>query len=295
MRRLAVVVLIALTPACKKDAAKDQPPAAPQVDAAVGEVSKSATVFLDSLRLAEIDAGKASTYPPLPSMLPKEFATLDTWASIEVKGLHERSQTLISPAKTHPGEVAALFTMEGGVAFGFFAPDDLAKKGKPKMFIPAVVEVRIHTPEAEAPVEAGQGGGDGGGGGEEGGDRPVPSAALKITIKVGGKDQVFNGEQLAEVETTTAPVGDTETKGWTLPAVLEAAGVSAKAQQGKVVLYGDEGANLILEPGDLDPAKAVAFIKLNRQGKLRFRLFRKAGSTWDVAGELRGIASIELK
>lgn len=287
MRRLAIVLALALAPACKKDAPASEQQSGAKHDA--GAIAERVAVFLATKQVGELDVGKASTYVPLHSMMPPEFANLESWASIEVKTVRGHGQTLVAPAKTHPGEVAALFATEGGIALGFFAPADVAKKGKPKLTIPGVTEVRVQVPE----MAPGQGGGDGGGGGEEGGERPVPTADLKIEINLGGVDTMFTGDQLAKIPTTTAPIGDMDTPGWTLPAVLKAAGVDVKSLKGKVVMYGDEGANLILEPGDLDNVNTVAFIKLNRQGKLRFRLFKKAGATWDVTGELRGIASIE--
>jgi hypothetical protein len=145
-------------------------------------------------------------------------------------------------------------------------------------------------PEPE-PEAKGEGNGEGGGG-ENDGERPVPTAELKITVVGPAGETVFTGDQLATMSTSHAPIGDMDTPGWTLGQILEASGVEPSE---KVVVYGAENANLILEAADFDPAKAVLFIKLNRSGQLRFRVFRKVGATYEIGGELRGIVRIEIK
>lgn len=249
-------------------------------------------IFVDDKQVATIDAGKTAAYPPLGALLPADSGDPTKWKSIIVSTGTDKPSVFPSPTDSNPGLVAALFTTRGGIAFGFFAPEDLAKKGKPQREVQGITEIRI----ALGKGMAARGDGDGeGGGGENDGARPALSADLVIRIKGGPAGEIkFTGEQLAKMSTTTAPIGDMDTPGWTLPAVLEAAGVKpAEAKQ--IVVYGEEGANLVLEPGDLDPAKANLFIKLNRQGKLRFRVFRKVGETWEVGGELRGISEVELK
>lgn len=282
MRRLALVIVLAAAAAgCKKDS-----------ESSAGKAAEgartSATVTLDGKQEAVVDPAKAGAYAPLGHFLPTGAKNIESWGAIDVTLASGETQTIDEPAKKHPGLVAAIVPGNGGIALGFFAPEDLAKKGKPQWQVGPVTEIAVRRPATTA-EEGGKGGGDGeGGGAENEGERPKPSADL--TFLVG--DKTFTGDQLAALPTTTAPVGDTDTPGWTLPQVLEAAGVKPT---GKVILHGEEDANLILEPADLDPATTVAFIKLNRSGQLRFRLFKKKGATWDIVGELRGIAKIELK
>lgn len=250
-----------------------------------------AVIFIDDKEVSTIDAGKTAGYPPLGALLPADSADPTKWKAIIVTTAGKPS-VFPSPTDSHPGLVAALFTTRGGIAFGFFAPEDLAKKGKPQREVLGVTEIRVAL--GKGTTEA-RGEGDGeGGGGENDGARPDLSAELVIQIKGPAGEVEFTGAQLAKMSTTTAPIGDMDTPGWTLPAVLEAAGVKlGDAKQ--IVVYGQEGANLVLAPADFDPAHANLFIKLNRQGKLRFRVFRKVGETWEVAGELRGISEVELK
>jgi hypothetical protein len=51
---------------------------------------------------------------------------------------------------------------------------------------------------------------------------------------------------------------------------------------------------LTLEKQDLDPKTNVPFVKLNRQGTLRFRVFEKQGDTWQPGPDLRGLVGIEV-
>lgn len=281
MRRLALALVVtAALAACKKDS---ENPAGKATEAAASKV----TVTVDGKDEVIVDRGRASAFAPLGHFLPQGAKNIESWGSIEVTLASGEQQTIAEPAKKYPGLVAAIVPGSGGIALGFFAPEDLAKKGKAQWQVGPLTAVTVKT--AAPGGQGGQGGGDGaGGGGENEGERPKPTADL--TFLVG--DRTFTGEQLAALPTSTAPVGDTDTPGWTLPQVLEAAGVKPT---GKIILHGEESANLILEPGDLDPATTVAFIKLNRSGQLRFRLFKKKGETWDIVGELRGIAKIELK
>lgn len=59
-------------------------------------------------------------------------------------------------------------------------------------------------------------------------------------------------------------------------------------------LTGENGTNLTLSKQDLDPKRAVPFVKLNRQGTLRFRVFKKQGDTWQPGRNLRGLIAVEV-
>jgi len=51
---------------------------------------------------------------------------------------------------------------------------------------------------------------------------------------------------------------------------------------------------LLLDKKDLDD-NTIPFIKLNKQGSLRFRVLKKAGEGWNTSGDLRGLTVIEAK
>jgi hypothetical protein len=260
-----------------------------------GEHHAKLSITVDGRAVGAIDPGQAAQWTPIGAMLPGPAQGPDSWTSIDVTTGDGKTQTIDAPAKAHPGEVLAAFPGQGGIALGFFQPAELAKKGAPTWQVASVSSLAIHASAAPAAGSAsgGQGEGNGeGGGGENTGDRPMPTAALTIEIDAPDGVKTFTGDKLAALPTTHAPVGDTDTPGWTLLQILDAVGVKPTKT---VVVEGGEGANLILDPGDLDPAKALLFIKLNRSGALRFRVFRKTGDTWELGGELRGVSRIELK
>jgi len=61
-----------------------------------------------------------------------------------------------------------------------------------------------------------------------------------------------------------------------------------------VRLSGESGSSVTLEKQDLDPKTSVPFVKLNRQGQLRFRVFKKQGESWQPGPDLRGLTKIEV-
>ncbi|MCB9560673.1 MAG: hypothetical protein H6709_24675 [Kofleriaceae bacterium] len=282
---LALSLGLVLGAACKgkdKDqgAAKD-PPRGPTAE------GSRVTLTVDGKEVGSVDRGRAGQWPPLAALLPESARDPAGWGSLEVELATGKPIKFDGPAAGSPGHVAALYPGTSGISFGMFTPEQLAQKGKPGRELPNVVAIRLTL------KVGGRGGGDSGGGGNESDtERPRPSAALTFTIKAGDQEVVFTGDKLESIPTITAPIGDTDTPGWSLVDVMKAAGVEPK---GRLFIEGTEGANLLLEASDLDPATAVLFIKLNRSGQLRFRIFRKTATTWEIGGELRGIHSIELR
>jgi hypothetical protein len=221
----------------------------------------------------------------------------DTWIAVEVIDQAGKVTTVLAPSKNHAGAAPALSADDRGAIFG------LLKDGKLEQPVTAVAKVTVKTKsDAGKPVEgmdhAGGGGGDSGGGGDHGtganeGDKSVratPTAELKIEIETAAGTSTFTGDKMVGLPEVKAPTGDTETPGWSLVDVLAVAGLKdVKA----VTLTDDEGASLKVEGADFDPARAMLYLKLNRSGVIRFRLFRKTGDVWDVAGELRGIKKIK--
>ena len=88
-----------------------------------------------------------------------------------------------------------------------------------------------------------------------------------------------------------APPGEKDLKGWSLATLLKTAGVD---HYEKVLLTDAAGVNLTLEKQDLDPATSVPFLKLNRQGTLRVKVYRKQADSWQATGDLRGLARVEI-
>ena len=84
---------------------------------------------------------------------------------------------------------------------------------------------------------------------------------------------------------------EADAKGWPLTALLDAAGVTKFE---RLLLTDASNANLTLDKADLDPKTSVPYVKLNRSGQLRFRIYKKQGDAWTQTGDLRGLVSIEV-
>lgn len=223
----------------------------------------------------------------------------DTWIAVEAIDGAGKVTTVLAPAKNSPGAMPALIEDARGPTFGWLLQGQLAQP------IRGIAKVTVKTKgDAGKPVEGmdhegSHGGGDSGGGGDHGtggnaadkGVRATPTAELKIEVEGPGGTSTFTGDKMVGLPEVKAPAGDTETPGWALVDVLGAAGLKdAKS----VTLTDDEGASLRLEGEDFDPAKTILYLKLNRSGVIRFRMFKKTGDVWDVAGELRGIKRIKV-
>jgi hypothetical protein len=175
--------------------------------------------------------------------------------------------------------VPALYPGERGPAFGMFDPVELARHGQPGLREDGVREIRIKLDT------------QGGRGEHESSDgNAADPSKLTLTFKTAAGSQVLTGPQLLALPRVAAP-GNGDAKGWTLTALLEQVGI--KRYQ-RLVLTDAAGLNLTLDQADLDPKVAVPFIKLNKQGALRFRVFRKKGEGWEVSGDLRGLTTIEV-
>jgi hypothetical protein len=277
------------------------------------------------------NAGKqvAEAWTPITNLVPATAKDTAAWALIEVSTHDGRVTTMPKPHDHQPGLVAALFPGKSGIDFGMFKPEELAKHGTPVLIEMDVYDVKIKLEPApvasagggsgaagsaggsgpgtggEAGVSGAKGasaggtaGGNGGGNGEgNGSNRPSGEPAqdlssIKVTVKQKGHDVEITGADLGKIAKVPPPTGDTSTPGWDVAAVLAAKNIKPV---GKLILTDDSGASVTIPAGELAPGKKIAFLKVNRQGQLRFRLFeRNAGGAWDVAGDLRGVTTIEL-
>ena len=232
---------------------------------------------------------------PLTELAPGAPA-LAAWVALEVIDATGKVHTTMTPAKNEAGKVPMLAVGADGVELGFRSAAATGPLADP---VRAVSKVTIKTRSDAGQVanqvghaHAHAGEGDSGGGREHGTEaRPAPGADLKIAITGARGEWTFTGDKLAVLPVIKAPTGDTETPGWSLFDVLTAAGISRPEV---VHLTDGEGATLRLDAKDFDPANVVLYLKLNRSGVIRFRLFRRVGATWEVGGELRGITKIHI-
>jgi hypothetical protein len=114
---------------------------------------------------------------------------------------------------------------------------------------------------------------------------------MKIVVEIetpagAGK---LTGEQILALPREPMP-GNEETHGWRLSKLLDAAGIKKFE---RLVLSDAGGSSVILDRKDLDTG-TVPFVKLNKQGSLRVRVLKKAGTGWQTAGELRALAAIKV-
>ncbi|HEY5926671.1 MAG TPA: hypothetical protein VIV11_33525 [Kofleriaceae bacterium] len=279
MRNLVKTLLLISVVACSKGDAKQDPPkgsAATQP----APIDKSVAIFVDDQQVGKLALDQVNLWPRLDTLVPVSARRLGTWQTVTIKGA--KAVDLQQPSATHPELVPAIFPGDGGApAFGMFDPVELARHGKPALREDAITEVRI---------KLATGGMRGQNDHSEGsGSDPTK---LVLTIKTAKGDHAIKGDKLLELPREAQPgeMGG-DGKGWPLAKILEHADVKTYE---RLRLTGENNSNLTLEKQDLDPKTSVPFIKLNRQGSLRFRVFKKKGAIWEPGQDLRGLVAIEV-
>jgi len=238
-------------------------------------------IFVDNQSVAHVAASQLASWPRLDTLVPVRARRLGTWQDVSIKATAETKQ-LHKPSDVYRDLVPAVYVGDDGKpAFGMFDPVELANHGKPKVGEQGVSEIRITL----AP-----GGGRGENeSGEGGGGDP---AKLKIAVKTPAGESTLEGKTLLAIARQPMPGDDSkEPRGWTLATILDAAGIKKFK---KIMLSDVSGQALSLEQADFDPNVSVPFVKLNRAGALRVTVFKKQGEGWQRAGDLRGLASIEV-
>lgn len=290
--RLAVACLLvaaALAIQCKHD----RPAPSPRAVSATPSAQPLA-ILVDERQLAST-VMLGSEPRPLTELV-NSAPPLDTWLALEAIDSVGTVHTTLAPAKNQAGKVPLVALTPDGIALGFRAPGGSGPLVDPVLGVTRLT-IKAAGDMGQIAAQVGHaasahGDGDSGGKREHGDEvRPTVGAELKIAITGASGESVFTGDKLEALPVIKAPSGDTETPGWSLVDVLAAVGIS-KPQI--VHLTDGEGATLRLDATDFDPAKVVLYLKLNRQGVIRFRVFRRVGETWEVGGELRGITKIQV-
>jgi hypothetical protein len=289
MVRLAVVALATLTAAACSKADSTAGKAGPGTGAGTGTGTAAipappptpagaVAVFVDDKPTATLDAATIATWPRIDAALPAEMQKLGTWESISLRGT--TNQDIMAPADRYPSLVPALYPgADGGVAFGMFDIVDHAKKAAPRVTVAGVREIRIKLVEDS---DRGMN--------EDGGGAGFDVTKLSVAIEGGTKPRL-TGEEIINLKREPPPNGDVNTQGWRLTTLLDAAGI----KNPKELLLSDSGSvHLTVTAAQLDPATSVPYLKLNKQGALRFRIYTKEGSGWTLGGNLKGLASIKV-
>jgi hypothetical protein len=276
------LLLVISLVACSKGESKQPPAQGSATGSAAAQpaaAEKAVEIFVDDQPVGKLAMAQVALWPRLDTLVPVAARRLGTWQTITLKGA--KSTDVQQPSSTYPELVPAIFPSESGApSFGMFDPVELAKKGKPALREDAISEVRIAL--AKDGMRGQNDHGEGGGG---------DPTKIELHVKAAGADQVIKGPKLLEMPREAQPGETGEGKGWPLAKILEQAGVK---KYERLRLSGENGTNLTLEKQDLDPKTSVPFVKLNRQGSLRFRVFKKEGDTWQAGQDLRGLVAIEV-
>jgi len=278
MRELTLLILVALA-GC--GGSKDAPPA-PQATQVTAPPQRATElkIFVDDTEVATIDAAKVAGWPRLDSLIPEAARRLGTWQAISIRSGKPAPIELARPFETYRDFAPALYPGQGGaIAFGLFDPVELGKRGKPAVYEEGVTELRI-----KLDANGARGGNDHGGG------EVVDPANVSLAIKGPKRETKLSGEKLLSLPREPMPGGGGDAKGWRVPQLLEAAGVTSFK---KLRLFDASGMSLTLEQAELDD-NTVPFVKLNRQGALRYRLYKRAGTGWQGAADLRNVVTIEV-
>lgn len=236
-------------------------------------------IFVDDVSVAKVSRDQIAKWPRVDSLVPDDMRRLGTWDKLTLKGAGDKPAEVQRPSATYPEGVAALYPgQDGKPAFGIFDPVELAKKGKPSLEHAALSEVRIVRSKQAR-------GGDHQGGGT--GEDPMK---LVLTIQTAGGEKKLTGEKILALPRESQP-GHEETKGWLLTKLLAAAEITKFT---KLVLIDAAGTSVSIERKDFDDKDAVPFIKLNRQGSLRYRMMTKKGTGWQATGDLRALTTIKV-
>jgi hypothetical protein len=237
-------------------------------------------LFVNDLTIGSVQASLIANWPRLDSLVPGDARKLGTWELVTLQGGKPRPTELAHPSANFPDMVPAVFPGDGGApAFGMFDAVELARKGKPAMREDHVTAIRI---------KLAQGGNRGQN--DDGGGAAGDPTKLVIAIKTAAGPSALTGEQLLALPREGTP-GSPDQKGWRLTTLLDAAGVKTFAH---LVLSDASGNNLKLDKAELSDT-SVPFIKLNKQGMLRLKVYKKAGDGWNAAGDLRGLNAIEAR
>jgi hypothetical protein len=236
-------------------------------------------VFIDDKPVATVTPDQVAAWPRLVTLLPTPARRLGQWVSVSLKGAKDPATDVSKPSMTYPDTVPVLYPDGGGTSFGMFDGVDLAKHGAPKMHVDQLKEVRITLAKDSARGQNETGDGTG-----------TDPADIKLSVKTAKGEQVIAGKTLLAMTLQPMP-GNPDSHGWTLTTILDTAGVKGYS---RLLLTDATGTNLTIDKADFDDKTTIPFIKLNRQGSLRFTILKKQGEGWEKGGDLRGLASIEV-
>nr|HEX4318108.1 hypothetical protein [Kofleriaceae bacterium] len=272
----AILMAVAATAGCGNSSnASSDDPVAPPAEAPAKKSLPGVEVYANDKSIVRLTPDQVAGWVQLPSVLPMNFRRQGMWSQISIKGRSDTPQILAKPSDTYPDKIPALYPGDNdSLSFGMFDSVELAKHGQPVMHVDNVREVHV-----AVDLNSGRGQNDDGNSGV--GD---PRA---IELQIG--KQTIKGDKLIEIPRDPAPNGGKD-QGWRLTTLLAAAHITKFE---KLMLTDSAGTNLELSKSDVSDS-SVPFVKLNKQAKLRVRVWKKQGDGWTPAADLRDLKSIDV-
>jgi hypothetical protein len=238
-------------------------------------VRSGVEIFIDDKSVAMIAYPELEKWPRLDALVPEENRRLGTWDAVSFG-----ATKLERPSQMHPDKVPVLFkNKDGKAAFGMFDPVEYSKHGEPGFRADDIKQVRIAISKMER------------GGAHQGTGEVLDPTKLVLKITTPQGEKQLTGSEILSLPREAQP-GNEETKGWRVTQFLEAAGVT---KYESIVLVDAGGTTVPLTKKELDPKTSNPFVKLNKQGQLRFRMFTKQGGGWQPGADLRALTSITVK
>lgn len=279
MRELSLVVFMALASCGGGKDAPPPPKATPAPVTAPPQKVTSVQIFVDGAQVATVAPATVATWPRLDLLVPESARRLGTWQAITITSGKPVPTEIPHPFEKYRDYAPALFPGEGGaIAFGLFDPVELGKRGTPAVREDGVTVLRIQLDTSGA-----RGGNDQGG-------AVIDPANVTLAIKTKQGVTELSGEKLLSLPREPMPGGGGDATGWRVQQLVEATGVKTFK---KLRLVDASGMSIPLERAELGD-DTVPFIKLNRKGALRYRLYKKNGTGWQGAADLRNVATIEV-
>lgn len=231
-------------------------------------------VFVNDESVAKVTAAQVAAWPRLDSLVPPQARRLGQWGTVTLKDA-TKSTDLTKPSDTYADMVPALYPVSGGVGFGMFDAVELAKKGTPAMHQDGLREIRI------AIIDNGRGQN------EDGAEAAGDPTKLVLAFKTPTGESKLTGDKILAIP-REALAG--QGKGWKLATLMTAGGITAFDH---LVLTDTAGPNVTLDKADF-AADSLPFVKLNKRGELRFKVYKKKGEGWEAGAGLRSLATIQV-
>ena len=282
--RACLLALLVLAAACGKDDANatTDHPAAPAPEPKQPKkklVTPGVEIYIDDTSVGHVTPDQAQQWVRVDTIVPEQARKLGKWSSLSLTTASDAPQEITKPTERYPDKVPALYAgADGKVSFGMFDAVEFAKHGTPAMHQDNISELHV-----KMSADNGHGGND------DGNAAPGDPTKTSIVFKTPAGDVALVGDKLLGIKRDPEPDG-ADAQGWKLATLLTAAGVK---KYDKLVLVGAGGTNLMLDKGDLSDT-SVPFLKLNRQAKLRLKVYKKKGDGWSPTGDLKDVQRVEV-